>query len=271
MDFAWADKVIDADGRPIEFATINLQTSYRYKSKWQGSNSGLGMGGFAGTCQTDADGRFESGPLWPGMSYRVTATATGYGKAEAPQSFTNDTEIVQLKPLVLARAPSRVQGIVVDTRGEPLADVRMFAAGAGWQMATAYTDSAGEFEMAELAPDPRYVLADKDGYRLGGARIDGATPLKIILRGNDEAPRGIPANRLPGRGSQLNAVRRIVERAWNLPMTPRITSRIGLLQAMAQVDMDAALVMSESAGGHFNSVVHIERAQRSIARIPKRR
>ena len=267
--FRFHGKVVDTKGQPIANATIGLGTSYPYVSKWV--DSGLEISGAAGSCRTDSRGFFRTGPLWPERNYSVRAKADGYGEAEAPRSRGMRGKLFELAPLVLARSQPPLVGVVVDIKGKPLANVRVFAAGKNWRMATSQTDTAGKFRLEDLAADLHYLFADLNGFRLGGVRFGlKAGELKIVLRRNDEPPRGINVARVPDRVHQLKVVRQLIERAWALPTSPRSTARIAQLEAMVQVDPEFSLIMSQSVGGTFDGVVRTKWAKNIIYNDPDR-
>lgn len=266
--FRFRCKVVDEQGAPIEDANVSIGTSYPYVSKW--IDPGLSRGGTAGVFHTDSAGAVVTGPLWPDMGYRVSAAAEGYGEAEAPYTRGDKGDVVELPTFVLPRARPPVAGVVVDTEGEPLAGARVFAAGAkSWRPASQLTNPAGEFRLEETAPAVRYVFADAQGHRLGGARLSrDDAPVTITLRPNDAPPRGVepPTQPLPEERHSLATP--LILDAWDMISHPRTTARLGPLEAMCRVDADMAEVMSTLAGGTFTYVVHAERAEQAFTDDP---
>ncbi|MEZ6061256.1 MAG: hypothetical protein R3C19_12900 [Planctomycetaceae bacterium] len=263
-------RIVDSRRDPIPNANVLVGTTYEYVSKW--IDSGLAISGGAGTVQTDADGVATTGPLWPDRGYRITVRAEGFTPAESPFTSGSRGDVVELEPIVLADAqPAEVSGRLVDANGDPIAGAKIYSAGKEWRMASGISDSQGAWKLEGVAPDVRYVFADANGFRFGGATVVRGQPsTEITLRSNDSPPVGVRKRVTPKREDQLATARELVESAWKMPMNPRITSRIGLLEAMVRIDPDAAMAMSELAGGTFNRVVRCEFARWSIHEDPER-
>lgn len=267
--FRFRCKVVDTRGEPVPNAQITIGTSYRYASKWV--DGGLALSGGAGSATTNARGVAVTGPLWGDRTYSLTVKADGFDSSESSQTV-GGSGIVDLKPFVLSPARrASVTGTVVDKNGKPLAGVRVFGAGDKWARVTTSvsTDGAGKFKLSELAPDVRYVFADKAGFRLGGAKTNRDS-IRITLRSNDSSPVGLRKQSFPDRNAQLEAARKLIEQAWALPAHPGITSRIEPLVGMARIDPERAATLSEAAGGNFTYMLQANEAARIVRDDPDR-
>ncbi|QDU89822.1 Cna protein B-type domain protein [Pirellulimonas nuda] len=269
--FRFRCKVVDPEGEPIAGATIHFGTSYPYATKWQGPGGGVSVSGTAGTATTDASGEAQSDLLWNDLNYWVSASAEGYSSAEAPQVHGISEEVLTLNPLVLAKAAPPTTGTVVGADGAPLGGVRVFAAGSEWGPAVQLTGRSGAFRLEKTAPDVRWVFADKEGYRLGGARLpDDGSAVRIELRADDATPVGLPAVPSPDLQQRRAAARELIELAWKLPTDPRSTARMSLLEGMTRIDIERADAMSGEVDGAFGYVVRSQEARDVIREDPQR-
>ncbi len=242
-------KVVDRKGKPIPKATVKFQTSFPFVSKWV--SGGMSLSGSAGQAHTDEKGIAMSGPLWSGQTYWITASAEGYDNSEAPQ-LVGTTGVVDIRAFVLkpSRA-SEIAGIVLDSDGNPLKNVRVFSAGKTWRKPTMHTAADGQFKLKDVAPDIRYVFADAEGYRFGGARVKSGVPVEIRLRPLDSPPKTVRPVRPVNHEERAEAVRKLIDLSLDASKK-KPTYR--LIQAMAHIDRDRALAMGVLAGGRTTDI-----------------
>src|SRR5262249_15586230 len=74
--------VADGGGRPIAESRVRLYWRRKHPDPKMPPGSG-GMSPWEGHA-TDASGRFESGPLWPGDAYHLEVSAKGYARFQTP-------------------------------------------------------------------------------------------------------------------------------------------------------------------------------------------
>jgi protocatechuate 3,4-dioxygenase beta subunit len=131
--------------------------------------------------RTGPDGRFEL-PLEPG-AYVLLARAPGYARAQSAVAVS--TEGVAEQRLALTRG-FKVGGRVVDTRGQGVAAVMLFATGEGSSEPVAHGQTAadGSFDLDGL-PDTRCNLlagSDLAGFAVQAGVRPGASDLVLTLR-----------------------------------------------------------------------------------------
>lgn len=155
-------RVLDAQGQPVVGADVLYAP--------QGEQNG-----FAGTVQTDAQGKFT---LTPTSSQPLLLRAKLGGRATPKATLlANGGDItLNLQDHVLVS----LKGRVVDSSGKPLADAKVnlitwvYEMGAGGE--TVSTDAEGRYAFSSLWPDARYsVDASLEGY---GDAQSSMTPVK---------------------------------------------------------------------------------------------
>jgi RNA polymerase sigma factor (sigma-70 family) len=203
-------RVTDAAGKPLAGATVGVTWNFR----GLGREATYGMPYGIERVTTDADGRFESGPLWPGDSYSVSVTHDGYGRAESKQVPGEAGQVHDLGTVALVPTGLRVRGRVVGLDGQPVAGVTMFNRGDGPRTMTTMTGPDGTFELSGFFDAPAFVFARKDGHRFAHAAVrPGGHAVTVTLRKVSE-----PAAPLPAADAHEAAVRKftrwLLERLW---------------------------------------------------------
>lgn len=252
-------------GEPIAGAELKFGTAYGYVTKWL-PDRGLLIGGDAATATTNAEGISLSPVLWEGQSYSITASCKGYDVTEAAQFAVQRNE-VQTKEFTLrpSRA-SQITGTVVDENGKPIPNARVVAAGKQYQDATTRSDVKGKFKLDEVAPDVRFVFADVDCFRFGGARVSSSQPVRIRLRSESAPPESIRANRIVGQDERTEAATRLINLAQSIPATPRSAARLQPLKALVRIDLERAI----SNAGVFDYAVRQEAAKQLATTDPRK-
>jgi len=134
----------------------------------------------------DPDGVFELDSVEAGQNI-VVARAEGFAMTTlpvevAPEESTN----IELRLLPGAR----IEGVVVDTKGNPVLGARLFEESlprewARDQAAQALTDSDGQFVMDSVSPETTVIFADHPEYAAGSApvslRANGSASVEIQL------------------------------------------------------------------------------------------
>ena len=255
-------RVVDRAGDPIANATVLISTNYPQATKWL--DSGLWLSGGAGRGRTDDNGNFVSGPVWDDLQYSLNVIADGYEKGQSPRLKVEGKKLVEFKPITLSKTKVvSVAGTVVDADKRPLAGVSVYAAGESYQLARTRTNSQGKFNLDGLASDVRYVFADNKDYRFGGARISNE-PVEISLRKYSDPPKGVRSLRESDREVRFETAKELLELAWELPISKRNTSRMGILEAMSKVDESQAMKMSVQGGANFNYVIQKAKAKKLL-------
>ena len=160
--------VVDHDGHPVAGATVNASASVTQSSD----------------APTGADGRFEMLGIKAG-TYDLVARI-GAQASPATRVTIADDERVEVK---LVTQDSSIAGIVVDAKGEPVAEARVTAAPTRDSVASFSddtTDSHGRFDLGGLEPGEYRVTAtwpDQEERRLGAGQSvsTGNRNVKIVL------------------------------------------------------------------------------------------
>ncbi len=198
-------RVTDNRGKPVAGATVRLSWHYR----GVGRHSQSGYGTRLETLKTDADGRFHSGVLWPGDTYRAQVTAAGHGESESIQVIGKAGETHDLGVVLLSRTNAQISGRVVDEAGQPLAGVNVFNRTDAPEPLETTTDKTGRFNLSGLFDGPAFVFARKEGYRFTMTRAEtGPAELRIVLLKAGAIPPAVPD---PARAKKrLDAERKLL-------------------------------------------------------------
>ncbi len=198
---ALAGRVVDDEGRPITDPAITLHRNVADPTH-RGRSFGVPV---ATSKKPQIAGLYSFSGLIAGATYSTSIEARGYTRAstghiEARPGRTND-----LGDTVLIVANQAVDGVVVDSRGKPVAKVNVglsrtertlsldAPAGATWFVDT---DASGRFHLSGLPRGPIRLMA----YRNTGGEIRdpkildvpaGAAEIRIELPEPDEPLRGI--------------------------------------------------------------------------------
>lgn len=171
-----AGKVADANGKPVEHATVLVYEA--------GVRKGYSI--YCPTCwtdcgkraTTDANGSYSIGGLNPELVFNLLVIGDGYSttflKKTDPAKGPADTAV--LKTRTPPEDPAQaVRGLIVDGRGKPVRDAvieqqgvtyrdaegrlgTMFGGARGWLDAVAVTNEKGEFEVAFGKPAESMIL-----------------------------------------------------------------------------------------------------------------
>lgn len=238
--FAVRGRLVDDAGKPLQGAAVKLMTHW-----WFGSS---GVGFLLTSLKTDAEGRFAVGGLWPGDGYNVEVSAEGCETHASREIKGESGKSHDFGRIVLARADRTVEGIVVDSAGKALADVRVFNSGDGPEPISAKTDNTGRFRLSGFRSGPVFVFAEKEGYRFTGLRTpSGAAGVSLkMLRKDELVPQTARAAGMPEQ-ERRQLARKLLEQR-------RAAGGVdaGLVSAMAKIDLEQAQKWSAEAGGKFD-------------------
>ncbi|MCG5055709.1 MAG: carboxypeptidase regulatory-like domain-containing protein [Myxococcales bacterium] len=170
---------------------------------------------------TDAGGAFTLGDLRPGR-YGLLARAAAGEQADAPRREVAAGADVDFGVLTLSSAPPReppaapsaptivplgrreVEGIVRDPMGRPLADVAVSIRPGdpdALPLASAMSDSAGQFTLRGLPKEPLWLRAQNPSFGLLSSRVpEEATRLSLVF----PRPGGVEGELLDDRGRFLS-------------------------------------------------------------------
>ena len=250
--------VADASAGPITGARILV---YRKQTRPNGWSSSLWE-----TLSTDASGRFNSGPLWPGDEYRLVVSADGYTRVETPYVAGQKGMSRGLGTIKLVGSGGHVAGKVVGSEGRPIADVAVFNKGNSVQPASVKTDPQGRFRLDGLLPGSKYVFAQKDGHRFTGVLVPADTDaLTIRLLRSDEPPPAWSPGENPTADEERELAKLILIRLWESYGKQRADGRRAAAQNLgarlncaapsARIDLELALTWLAELGGQLDGDV----------------
>jgi len=164
-------KVVDVEGRGIPGAELSM--TLRRSTSVRGSVEMI---------RIDKSGNYEIRAVPTGHTYRLTASAEGYGKLyRRVNTYGAANERIEIEPLVLSVANLSVSGTVVDEFDRPVSGVRISASANGQPSRGTFTDVKGKFTISNVCPGQISIHAYN--RRLSGtANADGgATDIKIVV------------------------------------------------------------------------------------------
>ena len=230
---------VDEAGRPVRKAEAGV------RSPWMLGPTGLFVS--VGNCETDARGRFQIGPLWPGFEYDVNVTSAGYAKYQSRRVKGQPGQMHDLGKIVLVDQSGFVDGRVIDSAGLPLAGVQVFLHREAVKPQRTTTDAAGRFRLEGLRFGRTFVCAQKEGYRLQAvATTSRTTGLSVTLLRRDEPVPPWKPRRPPASSDEEQAVaRRLLEKLYAVPKKGP-TSRS--YRFMARLDPSRAVQLRRNGG-----------------------
>jgi len=164
-------RVVDEGAVPIEGARVSV--------------SGTGAAAGAGAAAiTDAEGRFTF--ALPAGGYRLSATAAGHGAGQAAVELPVGGPPPAPVQIRLLRAEAKLEGLVEDDGGRPLARARLQVfpagqpgAGAGAPVGSGTADVGGHFAIAALPAGELRVEIDHPDYPPHAEMVTAGTFARI--------------------------------------------------------------------------------------------
>src|SRR5262249_53580059 len=128
---------------------------------------------------TGAEGSFTFTALPAGQQYTVIATLNGYGQ-KSYRVQLDETNLVEVPPLMLRPANQTIAGKVVDDKDKPVWGADAKVAGEDQPQANAQTDSKGRFKFKVCEGDVRLFANTQRGFAQANGRA-GDTNLVIVV------------------------------------------------------------------------------------------
>lgn len=152
----------------------------------------FGSSAYPGELKTGADGSFETPKeieRKPG-EFRISVDSPGFIPAKSDWVPTPDGELLRFPDLALTPLRGRrvVEGRVADRDGKPIAGAAVSPAGGGPNGASSRSDANGRFRLAGVQEGKSLVFAEAEGFRFGGAIVDGNEPVEVVLARKDGPP-----------------------------------------------------------------------------------
>lgn len=171
-----AGTVVDPQGRPMKGLKLHLRTpETEFSPPHLGSH------------ETAANGRFTLTNLIPGK-YDLGLTpqdTTGWMTSDVAARFelAKGERIQGLRIVYGEKGGLAISGVVVDTAGKPIHNVRVTAFGRNQE--TTHTDANGRFVVTGLEEGAYHLNTDHDDYSMGGKGgvAAGTADVEIILEG----------------------------------------------------------------------------------------
>ncbi len=232
-------RVVDERGRPIPGASVSMLWTSRFDSPEGGP---LATTSTLSADNTNEDGRFDSGALWPGDDYRVRVKAAGYDSAEAPPVTGESGQTFDVGTVTLKALAGPIAGKVVDSSGEPIAGARVFTSLVRTSSAQVSKPDGGFLIESGEHLGTRIAFATKPGYRLGKALLEPGAEAKLVLLREDEPPPALSRERMPFE-EQKRIAAQVLEDLWSRPAI-RDHASDSLITYMARIDPARALAWS---------------------------
>jgi protocatechuate 3,4-dioxygenase beta subunit len=266
LAFRMRGNVTDRLGKPVPGAQVTLQWMRQVPSDDPRSSGSIGTS--LPPLPTDAAGRFDSGPLFPGDQYQLNVTAEGHAPFLSSQIVGTPGMTRGLGRIRLAGTSGHLAGTVIDSAGKPVAGATVFNRGNALQPVETRTDVQGRFRLEKLFPGHKYAFARKEGFRFTVVLAEGdRDDLTIrLLRADEPPPAWKPSASPATPDEQRELARRILTRLWenfqrrdDNPEKQRILST--LAPPMARIDPALALEWSSQIGGQTDTAVKLTAAE----------
>ncbi len=261
--FRLRGRVADQRGKPIAGASVRIVWKAQFASRY---SSGYGLAKTLGETTTDAEGRFESGVLWPKDEYTVEVFAEGYVRVRMPAVTGVGGTCEDIGAIVLRDSGRTLVGRVLNAEGKPVPHATVFNSGDGYAPARATTDLQGRFKLERLFDGPVWVCVERAGYRFTARRFDaGAHDVTIKLVPSDAPP---PASASPAVSfeEQKRLARALLERLWETPGVDDGSSLGTIIACMARIDPETALEWTAQIDGRYADTVRAVVARQIAAR-----
>lgn len=238
-------RVLDESGKPAAGVKVAINADRAYDSK-RINIRGLSTTVRVEELQTDDNGRFESGALWPRDAYHAAVSLEGYARAQSPRIAGKAGETQDLGAILLRRNDGAVAGRVIDSSGKPVEGAEVFNQGDGLQPVSMVTDATGQFRLQCLFHGPVYVFVRKPGHRFTGTLAttgDEQVLLKSLC--DHEPPLAEHSAALPADAKEHEEFARwLIERLWGL----RQANKGVLIRYMARIDPQQATEWATQSG-----------------------
>jgi hypothetical protein len=247
-------RVVDNLGRPVADATVGINGNHRGVGRY--ANMGIGSG--LGNVKSDAEGRFQSGVLWPGDTYQVNVADEGHGRAESIRVTGKAGEIHDLGTILLPRTRAELRGVVVDEAGHPVAGMNVFNRADAPQPVSTVTDKTGRFHLSGLFDGPVLVFARKEGYRFTMTRAEtGTAEARIVLLKAGSVPPEAPESQSKTRrDAEQKLLRHLLDKALDLSEAATGGYRHHVFECLARTDSAKAekwLEKEKAAGSRLGA------------------
>ena len=227
--FRYKFKVVDESGQAISNAMIT--NSYHSGS----------MGSTSPATPMNPSGEYSSGSMFAGDKYQFEISAPGYStymstliKGVAGEERNLGEIVVRSKSLV-------IEGVVVDSSGQPIVGANISSGNISPSESTSKTNASGEFELKDLLPGSAAVFVSKPGYQFAGAFWElPADELRLELRRLDEAAMPSEAARPLVWFQRKQLAKYMLDRLFELPDAKRAQINFLLLRYLAKLDSEAA-------------------------------
>ena len=190
-------QVQDADGKPLPNATVELMlASNRMEQRWDDK-----------PVRPDAQGQFEIGGLPVDVSYRVYASAPGFGRSKREVTFPEaHGPKVNLPPILLKPANLPLAGQILNEEEKPVPNAQVQASGSDQPQVMTNTDRQGRFKF-QVCEGPVQLFVNM-GDSFSSSTVEGGETNAVITltrrsRSFREPPRrrSLQGNPLPDLAS----------------------------------------------------------------------
>jgi uncharacterized GH25 family protein len=155
-------QVQDADGKPLPNATVELMlANNRMEQRWDDK-----------PVRPDAQGQFEIGGLPVDLSYRVYASAPGFGRSKREVTFPEaHGPKVNMPPILLKPANLPLAGQILNEDEKPVPNAQVQASGSDQPQVMTNTDRQGRFKLKVCEGSVQLFV--HMGERFGNSTVEG--------------------------------------------------------------------------------------------------
>lgn len=183
-------RIVDASGRPLVGARIVFDQQMMTALQNADASASFGFGDFpdgkTNTYASDFRGAFTISNLYPGGECWITISMTGYVQVRKTFALRNPA---QENVIVLSQGTA-VSGHLVGVGNQPLEGALVYAMSPGSShlvAASKPTAKDGAFELRDLKPDTRFLMAFLPGFALSTADLREVDPERILISATEAA------------------------------------------------------------------------------------
>jgi len=223
---------------------------------------------------SDEKGVFDSGPLWPQFTYELQVGAEKHTPAITAKWEAQPGKVHDFGDIVLMKEGGFLSGRVLDSTGNPVAAAHVWNPGDASQRIQTKSAVNGAFKLDGLRDGYAYAFAEKDGFRLAGARARAGTKgLVLTLYREDEKPPVSPVS--PPRDLDRAQSQELARKLLDLGLAQVAAEndekaqqgrRAELAGLMARIDPVRAKALSAQDGNKYDTEIALALAEQALKR-----
>ncbi len=232
-------RIVDSRAGPIPNASIQVLWTRVYSSRHTRMH---GMGVFGERMKSDERGQFTSNAFWGGDKYNLKISADDYSGAETNYITGESGKVHDFGDIKLTSVSGTISARVVDTSGNAVAGVSVICLNGIARNSSVVTDAAGEVVLNGVPEGSCQLIAEREGFRFGGARAEQGDPdVLITVYRHDEMPPQADVLTAYSLAERKNLAKELLLHLYELPAAQRAPANRAILSYMASVDPKTAL------------------------------